>query len=90
MEGDVESAKAMMESFEESSPEKKLKFYRDMTFYSHNLVECLREKVIFFLLWNSGVHLAKVGKVQFASMTEISRINSVCSCVTDKVFNNMI
>lgn len=45
MEADVESAKAMMESFEESSPEKKLKFYRDMTFYTHNLVECLREKV---------------------------------------------
>lgn len=45
MEGDVESAKAMMESFEESSPEKKLKFYRDMTFFAHNLVECLREKV---------------------------------------------
>ncbi|XP_075906137.1 intron Large complex component GCFC2 [Nelusetta ayraudi] len=46
MEGDVESAKAMVESFEESSPEKKLKFYRDMTFYGHNLVECLREKVV--------------------------------------------
>lgn len=45
MEADVESAKAMMESFGESSPEKKLKFYRDMTFYTHNLVECLSEKV---------------------------------------------
>lgn len=45
MEGDVESAKAMVETFEDSSSEKKLKFYRAMTFYTHNLVECLREKV---------------------------------------------
>lgn len=45
MEGDVESAKAMVETFEDSSSEKKLKFYRAMTFYTHNLVECLQEKV---------------------------------------------
>lgn len=51
MEGEVESSKAMMESFEESSPEKKLKFYRDMTFYAHNLVECLREKVRRFIYY---------------------------------------
>ncbi|XP_061881896.1 GC-rich sequence DNA-binding factor 2 isoform X1 [Entelurus aequoreus] len=46
MEGDVDSAKNSLESLEESSSEKQLKFYRDMTLFTHNLVECLREKVI--------------------------------------------
>lgn len=45
MEGDVESAKTSVESLEESSSESQLKFYRSMTLYVHNLVECLREKV---------------------------------------------
>ncbi|XP_031702532.1 intron Large complex component GCFC2 [Anarrhichthys ocellatus] len=46
MESDVESAKTSAESLEESSSERQLRFYRDMTLYVHNLVECLREKVI--------------------------------------------
>ncbi|XP_037611610.1 GC-rich sequence DNA-binding factor 2 [Sebastes umbrosus] len=46
MEFDVESAKTSMETLEESSSERQLKFYRAMTLYIHNLVECLREKVI--------------------------------------------
>uniref|UniRef100_A0A3B4T700 GC-rich sequence DNA-binding factor 2 n=1 Tax=Seriola dumerili TaxID=41447 RepID=A0A3B4T700_SERDU len=46
MEGDVESAKTSVESLEESSSEIQLKFYRGMTLYAHNLVECLREKVV--------------------------------------------
>ncbi|KAM9826697.1 intron Large complex component GCFC2 [Syngnathus typhle] len=46
MEGDAESAKTSVESLEESSSEKQLKFYRDMTLFSHNLVECLREKIV--------------------------------------------
>ncbi|XP_061670347.1 GC-rich sequence DNA-binding factor 2 isoform X2 [Syngnathoides biaculeatus] len=46
MEGDSESAKTSVESLEESSSEKQLKFYRDMTIFSHNLVECLREKIV--------------------------------------------
>ncbi|XP_042361070.1 GC-rich sequence DNA-binding factor 2 [Plectropomus leopardus] len=46
MEGDVESAKTSMETLEESSSERQLKFYRVMTLYVHNLVECLREKVV--------------------------------------------
>ncbi|XP_077376040.1 intron Large complex component GCFC2 [Festucalex cinctus] len=45
MEGDAESAKTSVESLEESSVEKQLKFYRDMTFFAHNLVECLQEKI---------------------------------------------
>ncbi|KAM7406296.1 hypothetical protein PAMP_000682 [Pampus punctatissimus] len=44
MEGDVESAKTSAETLEESSSESQLKFYRAMTFYAHNMVECLREK----------------------------------------------
>ncbi|XP_068448150.1 intron Large complex component GCFC2 [Clinocottus analis] len=46
MEGDAESAKTSAESLEESSSERQLKFYRAMTIYVHNLVECLREKVM--------------------------------------------
>ncbi|XP_057705742.1 GC-rich sequence DNA-binding factor 2 [Corythoichthys intestinalis] len=46
MEGDAESAKTSVESLEESSSEKQLKFYRDMTLFAHNLVECLREKIV--------------------------------------------
>lgn len=45
MEGDVESAKTSVEILEESSSESQLKFYRAVTLYIHNLVECLREKV---------------------------------------------
>ncbi|XP_034534944.1 GC-rich sequence DNA-binding factor 2 [Notolabrus celidotus] len=46
MEGDVDSAKTSVESLEESPSESKLKFYRTMNLYVHNLVECLREKVV--------------------------------------------
>uniref|UniRef100_A0AAQ4QM91 GCF C-terminal domain-containing protein n=1 Tax=Gasterosteus aculeatus aculeatus TaxID=481459 RepID=A0AAQ4QM91_GASAC len=46
MENDVEGAKTSAESLEESSSEKQLRFYRAMTIYVHNLVECLREKVM--------------------------------------------
>ncbi|GAA6220092.1 GC-rich sequence DNA-binding factor 2-like isoform X1 [Lates japonicus] len=46
MEGDVESAKTSVETLEESSSESQLKFYRAMTLFVHNLVECLREKVV--------------------------------------------
>ncbi|XP_029353309.1 intron Large complex component GCFC2 isoform X2 [Echeneis naucrates] len=46
MEGDVESAKTSVECLEESSSENQLKFYRSMTLYVHNLVECLQEKVV--------------------------------------------
>ncbi|XP_070685683.1 intron Large complex component GCFC2 [Pempheris klunzingeri] len=46
MESDVESAKTSLEGLEESSSENQLKFYRAMTLYVHNLVECLREKVV--------------------------------------------
>nr|XP_046239831.1 GC-rich sequence DNA-binding factor 2 [Scatophagus argus] len=46
MEGDVESAKTSVETLEESSSENQLKFYRAMILYVHNLVECLREKVV--------------------------------------------
>ncbi|XP_045887816.1 GC-rich sequence DNA-binding factor 2 [Micropterus dolomieu] len=46
MEADVESAKISVETLEESSSEKQLRFYRAMTLYVHNLVECLREKVV--------------------------------------------
>ncbi|XP_041798299.1 GC-rich sequence DNA-binding factor 2 isoform X2 [Chelmon rostratus] len=46
MEYDVESAKTSVETLGESSSESQLKFYRAMTLYVHNLVECLREKVV--------------------------------------------
>uniref|UniRef100_I3KKD9 GC-rich sequence DNA-binding factor 2 n=1 Tax=Oreochromis niloticus TaxID=8128 RepID=I3KKD9_ORENI len=46
MEGDVEGAKTSLENLEESSSEKQLKFYRTMTTYVHNMVECLQEKVV--------------------------------------------
>ncbi|XP_026148802.1 intron Large complex component GCFC2 isoform X2 [Mastacembelus armatus] len=46
MEDDVESTKTSVETLEESSLEKQLKFYRAMTLYIHNLVECLQEKVV--------------------------------------------
>ncbi|KAK2854206.1 hypothetical protein Q5P01_006867 [Channa striata] len=46
MEGDVESAKTSVETLEANSSERQLKFYRAMTLYVHNLVECLQEKVV--------------------------------------------
>ncbi|KAM7423888.1 hypothetical protein PAMA_000316 [Pampus argenteus] len=46
MEGDVESARTSAETLEESSSESQLRFYRAMTFYAHNMVECLREKFV--------------------------------------------
>ncbi|CAL1603894.1 unnamed protein product [Knipowitschia caucasica] len=46
MEGDIENARCSAENLEESSVELELKFYRDMTLYTHNLVECLREKIV--------------------------------------------
>ncbi|XP_072236453.1 intron Large complex component GCFC2 isoform X2 [Leuresthes tenuis] len=46
MEGDAESAKTSLETLEEGSSENQLKFYRTMTLFVHNLVECLREKVV--------------------------------------------
>lgn len=45
MEGDVESATSSLENLEGSASEKQLCFYRAMTLYTHNLVECLQEKV---------------------------------------------
>lgn len=46
MEGDVENARASLENLEDSASEKQLSFYRSMTLYVHNLVECLQEKVV--------------------------------------------
>lgn len=46
MEGDIENARCSAENLEESSSETELRFYRDMTLYTHNLVECLREKIV--------------------------------------------
>ncbi|XP_062277438.1 GC-rich sequence DNA-binding factor 2 isoform X2 [Scomber scombrus] len=46
MEGDVENARSSAEILEESSSESQLRFYRAMNLYAHNLVECLREKVV--------------------------------------------
>lgn len=46
MEGDVENAKMSAETLEESSSKRQLMFYRTMTIYVHNLVECLQEKVM--------------------------------------------
>ncbi|XP_028293968.1 intron Large complex component GCFC2 isoform X2 [Gouania willdenowi] len=46
MEGDVENARSSAELLEESSSQKALQFYRSMTLYVHNLVECLREKIV--------------------------------------------
>ncbi|XP_019118729.2 intron Large complex component GCFC2 isoform X1 [Larimichthys crocea] len=46
MEGDVENAKSSVEILEETSSESQLRFYRAMNLYAHNLVECLREKVM--------------------------------------------
>uniref|UniRef100_A0A1A7WUF4 GC-rich sequence DNA-binding factor 2 n=1 Tax=Iconisemion striatum TaxID=60296 RepID=A0A1A7WUF4_9TELE len=46
MAGDAENAKSSMEILEETSSESQLKFYRTMTLYVHNLVECLQEKVV--------------------------------------------
>ncbi|XP_047437161.1 GC-rich sequence DNA-binding factor 2 [Mugil cephalus] len=46
IEGDSESAKTSVESIEDSSSENQLKFYRTMTLYVNNLVECLQEKVV--------------------------------------------
>lgn len=45
MEVDVESAQTSLEDLEESASERQLKFYRTMTGYVHNMVECLQEKV---------------------------------------------
>lgn len=45
MEGDIENARCSAQNLEESSLELQLKFYRAMTMYVQNLVECLREKV---------------------------------------------
>ncbi|KAK5935119.1 hypothetical protein CgunFtcFv8_020507 [Champsocephalus gunnari] len=46
MEGDVENARASAETLEECSSERQLRFYRDTNLYVHNVVECLREKVV--------------------------------------------
>ncbi|CAL8353029.1 unnamed protein product [Merluccius merluccius] len=46
MEGDVESASSSLENLEGSASEKQLRFYRAMTLYAHNLMECLQEKVV--------------------------------------------
>ncbi|XP_053172615.1 GC-rich sequence DNA-binding factor 2 isoform X2 [Scomber japonicus] len=46
MEGDVENARSSAEILEETSSESQLRFYRAMNLYAHNLVECLREKVV--------------------------------------------
>lgn len=45
MESDIESAKLSVETLEECPSENKLKFYRAMLLYVHNLVDCLQEKV---------------------------------------------
>ncbi|XP_072320857.1 intron Large complex component GCFC2 isoform X2 [Eucyclogobius newberryi] len=46
MEGDLENARCSAETLEESMLELELKYYRDMTVFAHNLVECLREKIV--------------------------------------------
>lgn len=46
MEGDIENARCSAETLEEGSLELQLKFYRETTVYTHNLVECLREKIV--------------------------------------------
>lgn len=46
MEGDIENARCSAQNLEESSLELQLKFYRAMTMYVQNLVECLREKIV--------------------------------------------
>ncbi|XP_076012324.1 intron Large complex component GCFC2 [Genypterus blacodes] len=46
MEGDVDGAQTALENLEAASSAKQLKFYRAMNLYVHNLVECMREKVV--------------------------------------------
>ncbi|CAL8243530.1 unnamed protein product [Lota lota] len=56
MEGDVESARSSLENLEGSASDKQLRFYRAMTQYAHNLVECLQEKVVEINLLELELH----------------------------------
>ncbi|KAJ3593485.1 hypothetical protein NHX12_005819 [Muraenolepis orangiensis] len=56
MEGDVENARSSLENLEGSASEKQLRFYRAMTLYAHNLVECLQEKVVEINLLELELH----------------------------------
>ncbi|KAM6979889.1 intron Large complex component GCFC2 [Aplochiton taeniatus] len=46
MESDMESARSALESLEDGSTDRQLRFYRATNAYVQNLVECLREKVV--------------------------------------------
>ncbi|XP_059927848.1 GC-rich sequence DNA-binding factor 2 [Gadus macrocephalus] len=56
MEGDVENARSSMENLEGSASDKQLRFYRAMTQYANNLVECLQEKVVEINLLELELH----------------------------------
>uniref|UniRef100_A0A8C4ZIA1 GCF C-terminal domain-containing protein n=1 Tax=Gadus morhua TaxID=8049 RepID=A0A8C4ZIA1_GADMO len=56
MEGDVENARSSMENLEGSASDKQLCFYRAMTQYANNLVECLQEKVVEINLLELELH----------------------------------
>ena len=56
MEGDVENARSSMENLEGSASDKRLRFYRAMTQYTNNLVECLQEKVVEINLLELELH----------------------------------
>ena len=63
MEGDVENARCSMENLEGSASDKQLRFYRAMTQYANNLVECLQEKVRGHSKWMNQVLLWRLGIV---------------------------
>ncbi|XP_030202209.1 GC-rich sequence DNA-binding factor 2-like [Gadus morhua] len=56
MEGDVENARSSMENLEGSASDRQLRFYRAMTQYANNLVECLQEKVVEINLLELELH----------------------------------
>ena len=52
----MENARSSMENLEGSASDRQLRFYRAMTQYANNLVECLQEKVVEINLLELELH----------------------------------
>ncbi|XP_020505879.2 GC-rich sequence DNA-binding factor 2 isoform X1 [Labrus bergylta] len=87
MEGDVDGAKTSVETLEESSSESQLKFYRTMNLYAHNLVECLREKVVEINSLELELHVLLSDQMEALSAQRRQRIKEQADRLQQLSFN---
>uniref|UniRef100_A0AAY4D1G7 GCF C-terminal domain-containing protein n=1 Tax=Denticeps clupeoides TaxID=299321 RepID=A0AAY4D1G7_9TELE len=67
MNFDMDSAKSSLEHLENSAANEQLKFYRSMSVYSQNLLDCLAEKVVLINAAEVDMHTAHIQQAEALS-----------------------